>query len=439
LVLRSRRVVTLDGLKPATIVVREGRIADIAPWNSSGDDLADLVILPGLVDTHVHVNEPGRTEWEGFHSATRAAAAGGVTTLLDMPLNSVPATTTPHALDAKREAARGKTYVDVGFLGGVVPGNAGELAALWRDGVFAFKCFLAPSGVEEFEHVSERELRDALPILANERAPLMAHAEIVHPIAAQASSSSYADYLATRPPSFETAAIDLLGRLSVQYAAHVHIVHVASRDAVRSVQRARSLGATITAETCPHYLAVDAGEIPDGATEFKCAPPIRDRGHRDALWQSLLDGDLEMIVSDHSPSPPALKCRDTGDFMHAWGGIASLQLGLRVVWTEMRERGIPIERLAEWMCRAPARLAGLEHRKGAIAVGCDADLIVFDPDAQATVAAETLLHRHPLTPYLGRTLAGTVERTYLRGRLIYHHGTIADPPIGELLSRRDHD
>ncbi|MDQ3996510.1 MAG: allantoinase AllB [Gemmatimonadota bacterium] len=444
-VIRGQRVVTPDGVRPAAIHVERGRIARVGEFadvhaGAATVEAGDLLILPGLVDTHVHVNEPGRTEWEGFETATRAAAAGGVTTLLDMPLNSIPATTSVAALRAKREAATARTWVDVGFIGGVVPGNAVALRDLAQAGVLAFKCFLVPSGVEEFEHVGERDLREAMPILASLDVPLMVHAELPGPIEAAhqtlggADRRQYATYLASRPPAAETQAVAMMVALCEATRARTHIVHVSSADSVPLLRSARDRGLPMTGETCPHYLAIDAEEIPDGATEFKCAPPVRDRANRAALWAALVRGDLDMIVSDHSPCPPAMKRRETGDWFAAWGGIASLQVGASVVWSDMRQRGLPVGCLVRWMSEAPARLVGLEGRKGRIAPGYDADLVLWDPDAEQVVDPQMLLHRHGITPYAWRQLAGVVEATYVHGELAYDRrsGPVPTPP-GQLL------
>jgi allantoinase len=436
-VIRGRRVVTPDGTRPAAVHVENGRIDHVAGFDDgrrAADviDAGDLLVLPGLVDTHVHVNEPGRTEWEGFQTATRAAAAGGVTTLLDMPLNSIPATTSVVALHAKRDAAAGRTWVDVGFIGGVVPGNANSLRDLAAGGVLAFKCFLVPSGVDEFEHVGERDLREAMPILASLGLPLMVHAEVPGLIgSARGDPRAYDSYLASRPPAAETEAISMMVELCAVTGARTHIVHVSSAASVPLLRSARERGLPITAETCPHYLAIAAEEIPNGATEFKCAPPIRDRANCDALWEALVRGDLDMIVTDHSPCPPGMK---RGDFFTGWGGIASLQLGASVVWSGMRERGVRVSCLVRWMSEAPARLVGLHDRKGRIAPGYDADLVLWDPDGEQVVEPAMLLHRHRITPYMGRRLPGVVEATYVRGELAYDRrsGPVAIPP-GRLL------
>lgn len=445
--LRSRRVVTPDGVRPATVLVRGGRIAAVAgPGETPPElrlvDAGDDVVSPGLVDVHVHANEPGRTEWEGLACATRGAAAGGVTTIVDMPLNSVPATTTALGLTAKRQAADGACWVDVGLWGGAVPGNADQLPALWEGGVLGFKAFLAPSGVPEFPHVDGADLTRALPVLADLGAPLLVHAELPEHLdetwgdgATPAECRSYAAYLASRPPAAEVAAVELVARLAGDAGARVHVVHAASADTVAAVRRAREAGVALSAETCPHYLTACAGEIEDGATVWKCAPPIRGAEHREALWRALLDGHLELVASDHSPSPPAAKEMASGDFAAAWGGISSLQLLLPLVWTGARRRGAGPERLAEWLSAAPARLAGLAGRKGAVAPGYDADLVVWDPEAAFTVDPESLYHRHPVTPYAGRRLHGTVRRTYLHGAAVWDGEGLDPRPRGRLLTR----
>ena len=483
-----------DAERPASIHIEHGTIVRVGPYGevvagAETLDAGELVVLPGLVDTHVHVNEPGRTEWEGFDTATRAAAAGGVTTIVDMPLNSVPATTSLESLRAKREAAGGRCHVDVGFWGGVVPANARDLEALDRlagAGVRGFKCFLVPSGVDEFPAVDEADLRRALPVLARRGMPLLVHAEspraidrarsveavAMHPIpgpreaeaearrpasvARRAQPSLYATYLATRPPAAEVDAIDLMIRLAAEFRARTHIVHVAAAQAVDAIAQARAAGVPITAETCTHYLTFAAGEVPAGATLFKCAPPIREARHRDALWEGLRRGALDLVVTDHSPAPPALKC--TGDFLSAWGGIASLELSLAAVWTAARSRGrastpeaevferaggggpasgvshavTPLD-LARWMSAAPASLAGLTDRKGAIAAGRDADLVLWDPEAAFTVDAGALQQRHKLTPYAGRPLTGMVRTTFVRGTRVWADGRLAHTGGGRLL------
>lgn len=441
---RSRCVVTPDGERPAAIHIRDGAIERVAAWDDvpAGvpvDDLADLAVLPGIVDTHVHLNEPGRTEWEGFETATRAAAIGGVTTLVDMPLNSIPPTTTREGFAAKRAAAAGQCAVDVGFWGGVVPGNADELAGMVADGVRGFKCFLVDSGVPEFGWVGERELAPAMAILAQLGVPLLVHAEVCGPIdrataaLADADPRRYATYLASRPPAAEEEAIALVTGLCRATGARTHIVHHSAASALPLLRAARAAGLPLTAETCPHYLHFAAEDIPDGSTPFKCAPPIRDRANREALWAALAEGVLDMIASDHSPCSPSLKALEAGDFVAAWGGVSGLQLALPVVWTEASARGHALTDVVRWMCAAPARLAGLTGKKGAIAAGADADLVVFDRDARDTVIAAGVHHRHKLTPYAGEALRGVVHATYLRGTRVAEGGRALASDLGVLL------
>jgi allantoinase len=392
----------------------------------------------------VHVNEPGRTEWEGFETATRAAAAGGVTTIVDMPLNSVPPTTTLAGLEAKRRAAAGKCHVDVAFWGGVVPGNAGDLETLAHAGVRGFKCFLSPSGVDEFAPVDERDLREAMPILAHLGRPLLAHAEWPAALRApQGDPRTYRTWLDSRPPEAEVAAIDRLVRLAREFGTRIHIVHLATGEALPRLRAARADGVNVTVETCPHYLTFAAADLRDGDTRFKCAPPIRDGGERARLWDGLLAGDIDLVATDHSPAPPAMKHMDDGDFVAAWGGIASLQLGLSAVWTAahlvygdspLSASGLsPYGALARWLADAPARLAGLSPRKGAIAPGADADLIIWDPDADFVVDAASLYHRHAVTPYHGQRLRGRVRTTILRGAVVFDDGQCCGPALGRLL------
>ncbi len=461
LVIRSRRVVFPDSVSAASLHITGGTITNIAAYETvpancelvETDD--DSLLLPGLVDTHVHVNEPGRTEWEGFATATRAAAAGGVTTLVDMPLNSIPPTTTVAGLQEKLAAAREQCHVDVGFWGGVVPGNTSELAALAAAGVVGFKCFLIHSGVDEFPNVTENDLREALPELTRLDALLIVHAEVPGPISRtgipachvdpESPSSTartdknvcpteYATFLASRPRAAEDEAVALMVKLAREFGARVHIVHHSSADSLPMLREAKAAGLRITAETCPHYLTFAAEEIPDGATEFKCCPPIRERENREQLWSALKDRTLDMIVSDHSPCPPEMKLRDSGDFLQAWGGISSLQLRLPIVWTESKRRGYSIHDLARWLCSAPAKLVGLEQRKGLIKIGHDADLVIWNPSAEFKVEASALHHRHKLTPYQGLTLSGVVEKTFLRGRKIYDSGEFVGGPSGRLLT-----
>jgi allantoinase len=427
--------VTPEGVRAAAVHVDGGRIARVSAFDDVGDsrhvvEAGELYVLPGLVDTHVHVNEPGRTEWEGFATATRAAAAGGVTTIIDMPLNSVPPTTTLEGLEAKRQAAQGQAFVDVGFWGGAVPGNLDDLEALHRAGVFGFKCFLVPSGVEEFPHVGEKELRVAMTDLARLGALLLVHAEAPELIqeAGASDPGRYETYLRTRPPEAEVQAVEMVVEAARDTGCRAHVLHLSAADALEALP-----ADGVTAETCPHYLDLRAEDIADGATEFKCAPPIRDTGNRERLWEGLRGGAIGLVVSDHSPSPAEMK---GSDFLRAWGGIASLQLGLSVVWNEARRRGFAIEDVVRWMSGGPAGLARLPQ-KGAIEVGRDADLVLFHPEARWRVDPEALQHRHPVTPYARRWLDGKVKATYLRGVEIYRDGTFSGEPAGRLLERAD--
>ena len=443
LIIRGRRVVLPDEVGPCSIFIRDGRIVSVRNYNEfeSGCEVVDAdagsVVMPGLVDTHVHVNSPGRTEWEGFQSATLAAAAGGVTLLVDMPLNSIPATTSLAGFKTKIETAQNNCFVDVAFWGGVVPGNTAELAKMFEAGVVGFKCFLVPSGVDEFPHVSEDDLREAMPELARLDALLIVHAELPGPIKATGDAAAdYGTFLASRPRAAENEAIELMIRLSDEFNTRVHIVHLSSAEAVPLLREARAAGVKITAETCPHYLHFAAEEIATGATEFKCCPPIREHDNQDKLWDGLVDGTIDMIVSDHSPCPGEMKLRETGDFMNAWGGIASLQLRLPVVWTEARRRGLTLQEMVRWLCANPSKQVSLDSRKGAIAAGYDADLVIWDPSREFTVSAARLHHRHKITPYEGEILTGVVQKTFLRGQKIYDGGHVGEPK-GNLLLTTD--
>jgi allantoinase len=412
LALASRRVLIGDGLEPATVVIDGERIADVVPGDplDGAEDLGDLVVMPALVDTHVHVNEPGRTEWEGFATATAAAAAGGVALIVDMPLNSIPPTTSVEGLRVKRAAAETEVLVDVGFWGGIVPGNLDQVAPLAAEGVFGFKSFLVPSGVDEFGTIGLDDLDDALGAVAAVGLPLLVHAEAPGPIeSAPPPGADYASYLASRPPAAEVEAITALIDAVRRTGASAHVLHLSAADALPHLAAARREGLPITVETCPHYLALTAETIPAGHAEYKCAPPIRDGENRDRLWEGLAAGVIDMVVSDHSPCPAAMK---TGGFDAAWGGIGSLELRLPVVWTEAARRGHGVADLARWLCASPAALAG---RSARLVPGDPADLVVWDPEAEFTVEPGALAQRHQLTPYTGMTLRGRVERTLVRG------------------------
>lgn len=452
--LHSTRVITPKGMMEATLVLTDGKIQEVLPGRVEPDGVpvesfGSKVIMPGVIDAHVHINEPGRTEWEGFETATKAAAAGGITTLIEMPLNASPVTTTAEAFELKLKAAEGKLHVNCGFYGGVIPGNINHLDELLNAGVFGMKAFLTHSGIDEFPNVTEADLRKALPILKKHNATLLVHCELESPVVFpqlsvvgsqlsgrhatalppdnqhRATDNSYQHYLASRPPEWETNAIALMIRLSAEFDVHVHIVHVSAAEALPLIRDAKRRGLRITAETCPHYLLFCAEEIPDGATEYKCAPPIRSRANNELLWHALKVGTLNFAATDHSPAPPEMKERATGDFMKAWGGIAGLQFLLPAFWTGAKERGFTLEDVACLLCSSPADFLGLK-RKGRIVPGCDADLVVWDPEASFVVKKEMIQHRHKLTPYLGRTLFGKVERSILGSRtnVLLRHGLV---------------
>jgi allantoinase len=439
LVVRARRAIVGGAEVAACVGVRGERIAAITPYDDPPaasrtvvlED--DEVLLPGLVDTHVHVNEPGRTEWEGFASATRAAAAGGVTTILDMPLNSVPPTTTLAGLEAKREAAAGQVRVDVGFWGGAVPGNGQEARALHDAGVFGFKCFLIESGVEEFPSLELDQFAEYMELTSQLDALMIVHAEDGDLVDEGAlDGTHYAGFLASRPKASENVAIDWVIEQAKATGGRAHIVHLSSSDAVPALHAARAAGVDVSVETCPHYLTFDAEHIADGATEFKCCPPIREAANREELWAALGAGDLDFVVSDHSPCTVDLKQRGGGDFGVAWGGIASVQLGLPAVWTGARARGHTLIDVVRWMATATADRVGISY-KGRIEVGADADLVRFAPDEEFTVDVARLHHRNPVSAYAGRTLEGVVRETWLRGASLDLAAHVA--PRGRLLRK----
>jgi len=430
----ARRVVTPDGIRPAAILVEEEQIqAVVSPDQVPAKgyvihDFGGAAILPGLVDSHVHINDPGRAEWEGFETATRAAAAGGYTLLVDMPLNCLPATATVAALEAKRAAAQGRCRVDWAAWGGVVHDNQRDIEALAVAGVRGFKCFLVNPGIDGFTMVTEQQLRSALPHVARTGLPLLVHAELPGPIdlatdsLADADWRCYSTYLQSRPDEAELAAIRLMLSLCREYGFRLHIVHLSTSQALPELHAARDEGLAVSVETCPHYLHLSAETIANGATLSKCAPPIRSRENCETLWRGLRDGTIDMVVTDHSPCPPALKRLAEGNFRTAWGGIASLSVALPLMWTEASRRGFTLLDLARWMAAGPARLAGCDTRKGRIAAGCDADLVVFDPDREFIVTEDRLHYRHPVSPYLGETLRGVVQATYLRGSPVFSEG-----------------
>ncbi len=448
--IRSRRVVTPSGVRDAVVVFRNGMILSVGktpePKPDRIEDFGDLVVSPGVVDSHVHMNEPGRTAWEGFETATRAAAAGGVTTLVDMPLNSSPVTTSVDAFRAKVEAARGKLHVDCGFHAGLIPDNASTLKRLIESGVLGVKAFMIHSGIDDFPASTESDFHTAMPVIAESGLPLLVHAELQSPnVGARGAHAfgesstfthtSYQEYLLSRPRSWENNAIAMMIRLCKEYRCRVHIVHVSSSEAIPLLRDAKEAGLPITAETCPHYLLFNAEDISDGDTRYKCAPPIRERDNNNRLWDALKEGVIDFVASDHSPCPPEMKLLQQGDFAKSWGGIASLQFGLSALWTEARKRGFQISDVSLWMSANSARLVGIENRKGKIAEGFDADLVVWNADESFVVEHSMIQHRHKLTPYEGRTLFGKVKTTFLRGEKVFEEGNFS-LPLGNVVLRQ---
>lgn len=438
LVIHARRAFVDGAIRAASLSIAGGRIVAIDDLGAGGATSGggahevwiadDEVLSPGVVDTHVHINEPGRTEWEGFATATRAAAAGGVTTLIDMPLNSIPPTVSPEALALKRSVAEPQSAVNVGFWGGAIPSSLGSLRSLWDEGVFGFKCFLSPSGVDEFPHLSQAQLLEAMEEIAAFGGLLIVHAEDPDSLLPQANGRGYQGFLESRPDAAEVSAIARVIDGVSKTGCRAHILHLSSAAALPELRAAQAHGLPITAETCPHYLVLDAAHIPDGATAFKCCPPIRDEANQDRLWEALLDGTISHVASDHSPATADLKTAGGGDFALAWGGIAGVQLSLAAVWTEAAARGIALETVLPWLTNKPAAWAGL-GTKGTIAVGQDADLVAFAPDESWTIDAAALEHRNPVSAYDGRRLRGRARRVWLAGEPWAAHTR------GELLTR----
>lgn len=441
--LKSKNVIVSGEMKPAVIEVKGELITAIHPYeqalNCDVKDFGEYVIMPGLVDSHVHINEPGRTEWEGFNTATQAAAAGGITALVDMPLNCIPVTTTKAAFQEKLDSVNDKLWVDCGFWGGVIPQNIGDLDELLNAGVLGVKSFLIDSGIAEFPPVKAKDIRAAMPILAKYDVPYLIHAELdcgsFHEIEI---TKEYNSFLASRPKSWENDAISLMVDMARESKekgdnCKVHIVHLSSDEALDTIAQAKSEGLRFTAETCPHYLTITSENIPDGKTLFKCCPPIRENKNREHLWQAITDGRLDFIVSDHSPCTPELKHIDTGDIEKAWGGISALQFGISLIWTEAKDRGFSLIDIACLMSSETAKFAGLDSVKGAIKVGNHADFLVFDPNAEFTITNEMIKHRHHITPYAGRTVTGQVQHTFVRGHHVYQQDKFINSPVGKPL------
>ncbi|WP_338875769.1 allantoinase AllB [Spirosoma sp. SC4-14] len=437
--IKGKNVITPNGLGPAVVLIKNGQIADVRselPTGFSDNviDIQDNVLMAGVIDPHVHINEPGRTDWEGFDTATRAALAGGLTTLVDMPLNSSPVTTTVAAFEQKLAATRGQLHTNCGFWGGVVPGNANDIEPLIDKGVLGFKAFLTHSGIDDFPNVTEADLRQAMPIIARYNLPLLVHCELsTNELLATGDVRSYQNYLLSRPKAWEDNAIALMIRLCEEYNCRTHIVHLSSANSIQPIAKAKQHGLPLTVETAQHYLFFDAESIPDGQTQFKCAPPIRERANNDRLWQALGAGIIDFVATDHSPAPPDLKHMQNGDFLKAWGGIASLQLALPVLWTAARQRGFSVTDIANWLSEKPAQLAGLAATKGKIAAGYDADLVVWNPNQSFIVTEDAIFHRHKMTPYLHQPLYGVVEQTYLAGTCVFGAGSFLKEQMGSIV------
>ncbi|GAA3936357.1 allantoinase AllB [Hymenobacter algoricola] len=439
LAIKSQRAVTPDGTRPALVLVENGKITDLLPIDAEVGctviDVLDRALLPGVIDPHVHINEPGRTAWEGFNTATRAALAGGLTCLVDMPLNSSPVTTSVANFELKLAATQDQLHTNVGFWGGIVPGNAAEVEGLIQRGVLGFKAFLTHSGIDDFPNATEADLRQVMPLLARHGLPLLVHCELTTDDAGwkQHDQRSYRNYLASRPQSWEDDAVALMIRLCEEFSCPVHIVHLSSANSLAPIAAAKARGLPLTVETGQHYLFFNAEDIRDGQTQFKCAPPIREKANNDQLWAALQSGIIDFVATDHSPAPPDLKQIETGDFTTAWGGIASLQLALPVLWTAAEKRGATLNDLVRWLSENPAKLAGQAHRKGRLAPGYDADLLVLDPENTFRVTESLLHHKHKVSPYLGLELRGVVEQTFLGGELVYQRPEFVRLNQGQVL------
>ncbi|MEO7983776.1 MAG: allantoinase AllB [Bacteroidota bacterium] len=423
----SNRVITPDGTRKAVVLIKRGRITGIVNELPAGDfsvtDIGDDVLMPGIVDPHVHINEPGRTNWEGFDTATKAAIAGGITSLVEMPLNASPVTTTAAAFDRKIHATEGKLHTNCGFWGGIIPGNENEIEPLVKKGVLGFKAFLTHSGIDEFPNVTEEDLRKAIPLIAKYDLPLLVHCELsANGQQPTANNKSYQEYLSSRPKKWEDDAIALMIRLCQEFHCRTHIVHLSSADSIGQIAKAKEQGLPLTVETAQHYLYFAAEEIKDRRTEYKCAPPIREKANQERLWQALKDGIIDFVATDHSPAPPGMKEKATGDFMKAWGGISSLQLALPVLWTAARQHDCSLSDIAKWLCWNPALLPGLK-RKGKIAKGYDADFVTWNPERSFVVSENSIYHKHKITPYLKEELYGVVGQTWLNGEKVFDETT----------------
>lgn len=438
LILKGNKILTPEGLKKAFVLISDGRIMNIVPELPDTlpvTDIGDKILMPGITDPHVHINEPGRTSWEGFETATLSAITGGITTLVDMPLNSSPVTTTVQAFREKLRATERQLHTNCGFWGGIVPGNAHEIKGLIKEGVLGFKAFLTHSGIDDFPNVTAEDLEKVMPVIAAHNLPLLVHCEITPPGYRYTVTDprSYQQYLSGRPPSWEHTAIGLMVDLCRKYRCRVHIVHLSSAASLDQIAKAKEEGLPLTVETAQHYLYFNAEDIEDGQTAFKCAPPIRERENNLRLWEALKTGLIDFVATDHSPAPPDLKQLESGNFTKAWGGIASLQLALPVLWTAARKHGCSPEQIAQWLCERPAYLAGTYQAKGKIAAGYDADLVVWDPGTSFAVTADKLHHKNKVTPYLNKTLYGVTEQTYLKGVKVADEGVCIHPHQGNII------
>ncbi len=424
--IHSNRTVTPQGVKPCFVLVMDGIIMDVReslPEGFAGEivDVKNKVLMPGVIDPHVHINEPGRTIWEGFNTATKAAIAGGITTLVDMPLNASPVTTTVKAFEEKLAATKDQLHANCGFWGGIIPGNDDEIEGLIKAGVLGFKAFLTHSGIDEFPNATEEDLRKAMPIIAKHGLPLLVHCELSNPEHKSINNhgKSYQNYLASRPKHWEDEAIAMMIRLCEEFNCRTHIVHLSSANSINQIEEAKQKGLPLTVETGQHYLYFNAEQIPDGRTEYKCAPPIREAANNEQLWQALKDGIIDFVATDHSPATPDLKQMETGDFMKAWGGISSIQFALPVLWTVAKKRNATLNDIAKWLCENPAKLIGKENAKGKIEKGFDADLIVWDDEKTFVVTANIIHHKHKITPYLNEELTGVLAQTWLAGEKVF--------------------
>jgi len=444
--IKSKNILTPKGIIDGIILISDGKIVDVNDSLSFGEgrgevfpieDAGESIVMPGIIDPHVHINEPGRTEWEGFDTATKAAAAGGITTMIEMPLNSSPVTTTKNNFQIKLKAAKSKLHVNCGFWGGVIPGNLNDLQELLENGVFGLKAFLTHSGIDDFPNTNAEHLSKALKILKKYNKPLLVHCELdaVHDDLklSDQNPKSYSAYLKSRPKSWEDNAIKLMINLCRDTGVHVHIVHLSSANSIEQIRKAKQEGLPLTVETAQHYLFFNAEEIPDGATQYKCAPPIREKENNQCIWNALMDGTIDFIATDHSPSPPSMKEMEPGNFKKAWGGIAGLQFSLPVVWTKMQEKNIPVEKMLKWLCENPAKFIGLESSKGKIEKGFDSDLVIWNPEREFVVEEKMIQHRHKITPYLDKELSGVVEQTYVGGVKVYDNGSFINLNKGKIL------